>query len=292
MKEQSNYSVYRVEEADTLLPFVMKALAGVSRTRAKQILQGGGVRVERHVVTRHDHPLLPGQHVEISRHKQHEMLHNRFVRAVYEDHDIIVIDKQPGILSMATNHHAFCVKTLLDGYFERTHQKCTAHVVHRLDRDTSGLLVYAKNMRAEQILEENWQRIVTDRRYVALLSGRLEQKRGHVESWLKENKAFFTYSSHVEGDGKYALTHYRLLQATDSYSLVELKLETGRKNQIRVHMSDLHHPVCGDEKYGNGDNPAHRLCLHAFRLSFYHPLTSEHLQFETPFPPAFLAPFK
>ena len=165
-------------------------------------------------------------------------------------------------------------------------------MVHRLDRDTSGLLVYAKTIEAEQILEHNWRQIVTDRRYYALASGEMTQKKGVVESWLKDNKAYITYSSPTDNGGKYALTHFRTLRSGNGYSLVELKLETGRKNQIRVHLQDLGHPVCGDIKYGNGDDPIGRLCLHAYRLDFYHPITNEHLHFETPTPKAFLSVFK
>ena len=193
---------------------------------------------------------------------------------------------------MASTQGQFCVKTILDEYFHKTGQKCTAHVVHRLDRETSGLLIYAKTIEAEQILEHNWRKIVTDRRYYALVSGEMTEKQGVVESWLKDNKAYITYSSMVNNGGKFARTHFHLQRKGNGYSLVELKLDTGRKNQIRVHLQDLGFPVCGDTKYGNGDDPAGRLCLHAFRLDFYHPITREHLHFETPIPKAFLKVFK
>ena len=249
------------------------------------------MRVDRAVVKQFDYELQPGMRVEISRRKPKNELSSKFVRIVYEDSQIIVIEKAIGILSMASMNHPYCVKTILDEYFRRTHQKCTAHVVHRLDRDTSGLLVYAKTQRAEQILENNWQSIVTDRRYVALVSGRMEEKEGVVRSWLKDNKAYFTYSSETDNGGKYAVTHFKTIKAADRYSLVDLKLETGRKNQIRVHMKDLNHPVCGDIKYGNGDDPIGRLALHAFRLNFFHPITGEPLRFETPYPKNFLSVF-
>ena len=287
MRKAPQYTIFKVTEKVTLLPFIMESLQGISRNKAKAILQGNGVRVNKKIVSQHDFELTPGMVVEISKKKDKQTLNSRFVKLVYEDHHIIVIEKAPGILSMANNHSAFCVKTILDEYLHRSHQKCTAHVVHRLDRDTSGLMVYAKNMKAEQILEDNWHDIVTDRRYIAVLSGKMEQKKGMVESWLKENKQMVTYSSPVEGDGKYALTRFRTIKTNEKHSLVELKLETGRKNQIRVHMADISHPVCGDEKYGNGDNPRDRLCLHAYRLCFYHPMTSELLRFETPIPKAF-----
>lgn len=281
------YTTFRVKEATTLLEFIQKALDGVSHNRAKAILTGGGVRVDHKNTRQFDLTLQLGQLVKISKRKPKGELQSKFVKIVYEDPQIIVIEKAPGILSMASSHHSFCVKQVLDDYFHRTHQKCNAHVVHRLDRDTSGLLVYAKTLEAEQILEHNWRDIVTDRRYLALVSGELPQQQGSVESWLKDNKAYFTYSSPTDNGGKYALTHYRVLKSNGRHSLVELKLETGRKNQIRVHMQDLGHPVCGDTKYGNGDDPIGRLALHAFRLNFYHPITGEPLKFETPVPKGF-----
>lgn len=281
------YTSFHVKEATTLLEFIEHALSGVSHNRAKAILSGGGVRVDHKNTRQFDLALTPGQVVEISKKKPKGELQSKFVKIVYEDAQIVVIEKAPGILSMASSHHAFCVKQVLDEYFHRTHQKCTAHVVHRLDRDTSGLLVYAKTLEAEQILEHNWREIVTDRRYLALVSGVLDEPQGCVESWLKDNKAYFTYSSPVDNGGKYALTHYKVLKTDGKHSLVELKLETGRKNQIRVHMQDLGHPVCGDIKYGNGDNPIGRLALHAYRLNFYHPITGEPLRFETNVPRGF-----
>lgn len=281
------YTTYVVREAQPLLEFLEQAIHGISRTRAKAILSGGGVRVDRKNTRQFDLMLQPGMIVDVSKRKPKGDLKSKFVKLVYEDHHIVVIEKEVGILSMASAHHAFCVKKVLDEYFHRTRQKCTAHVVHRLDRDTSGLLVYAKTIEAEQILEHNWHDIVTDRRYMALVSGVLPQPEGTVESWLKDNKAYFTYSSPTDNGGKFAVTHYRVLRTDGLHSLVELKLETGRKNQIRVHMQDLGCPVCGDVKYGNGDDPIGRLALHAFRLHFYHPITGEPLRFETPVPRKF-----
>lgn len=285
-------TVFTVKEGTELLTFVMKALDGISRNKAKSILTNGGVLVNKKIQRQHDFALKAGDHIEISKQKPGTTLESKFVKLVYEDAHIIVIEKSIGILSMASSHHAFCVKTVLDDYFRRSHQRCNAHVVHRLDRDTSGLLVYAKTMEAEQILERNWHDIVTDRRYLALVSGELQKKQGSVESWLKDNKAYFTYSSPTDNGGKYALTHYKTLRSNGKYSLVELKLETGRKNQIRVHMQDLGCPVCGDIKYGNGDNPIGRLALHAFRLNFYHPITRELLRFETTHPKSFTSVFE
>ena len=278
---------YVVKTETTLLSFLTDEHNGISRNKAKAILKGGGVKVNGKISTRHDTPLLPNTTVEICRHKPAEQLNNKFVKIVYEDPFLIVIEKNVGILSMAANHHAFSVKSVLDEYFRRSKQKCTAHVVHRLDRDTSGLLVYAKTIQAEQILEHNWHDIVYDRRYVAVVSGEMEESEGTIVNWLKDNKAYVTYSSPVDNGGKYAVTHFYVLDRTTEHSLVEYKLETGRKNQIRVHSADMGHPVCGDVKYGNGDDPLHRLCLHAYVLCFTHPITGERMEFEDTLPPDF-----
>lgn len=283
----TKYNEFTVKKPAVLLEYIMEQLSGMSRNKAKAILAGHGVMVNKKVTTAYDFPLEPGMNVRISKHKRSTELHSKFVKIIYEDKDLIVIDKSAGILSMETTGGQFCVKTILDEYFARRHFKCTAHVVHRLDRETSGLMIYAKSQIAEQILEENWQNIVTDRRYIAVVSGKMEEEGGTIRSWLKDNKAFVTYSSPTDNGGKYAVTHYRRLQQNNKCSLVELKLETGRKNQIRVHMLDIGHPVAGDVKYGNGFNPLGRLALHAYRLHFYHPITQERMEFETGYPYAF-----
>ena len=288
----SKYSEHTVRTETTLLEFLQTALHGISRNRAKDILSGHGVTVDRRATTRFDEPLHPGQVVRISKHKQNKLLQNRYVKIVYEDKDLVVIEKAEGILSMPATAKQYSAKQVLDEYFAKRHFNCTAHTVHRLDRETSGLMMYAKSIEIAQILEANWHDIVYDRRYIAVLSGQVEQEGGTIESWLKDNKAYITFSSPTDpGDGKYAITHYHTLKTTPDVSLVEFKLETGRKNQIRVHAADLGHPICGDRKYGNGHDPIGRLCLHAYRLHFYHPRTGEPMLFETPFPRDFMKLF-
>ena len=219
--------------------------------------------------------------------KNQKTFKSKYLKIVYEDRYLVVVEKQIGILSMAAGHSSLNVKTVLDDYFHKTRQNCQAHVVHRLDRDTSGLMIYAKDKQTELALEDDWHHNVYDRRYVALVSGEMEEDEGTVANWLKDNKAYITYSSDTDNGGKYAVTHYHTLQRSTDYSLVEFKLETGRKNQIRVHTADMGHPVCGDIKYGNGDDPCHRLCLHAYVLCFYHPVTHQPMEFETPIPSEF-----
>ncbi len=287
-----NYKHLSVKKPAQLLDFLLKNL-NESRSKVKATLQGRGIKVDGKTTTQFDLQLQPGMDVAVSKSKRNQQtLKSRYVKIVYEDQWIVVVEKNTGILSMAAGHSSLNVKAVLDDYFTKSRQKCRAHVVHRLDRDTSGLMVYAKDMDTEQTLEHNWHDIVYDRRYIAVVSGEVEEEGGTVENWLKDNKAYVTYSSPVDNGGKYAITHYHVLDRTTEHSLVEFKLETGRKNQIRVHTADIGHPVCGDVKYGNGDDPLHRLCLHAYMLCFWHPVTRKRMEFETPIPAAFRSLFK
>ncbi len=290
---QGDYETFIVEQEQPLLEFLLEHVKTLSRSKIKQTLQGRGVIVNGKQVTQFDYLLKPGMKVAVSRSKKNnETLRSRYVRIVYEDRWIVVVEKQVGILSMAAGHSSLNVKSVLDDYFRKTHQKCNAHVVHRLDRDTSGLMVYAKDKQTEQVMEHAWHEMVYDRRYVAVVSGQMEQDSGTIQSYLKDNKAYITYSSPTDNGGKLAITHYFTLDRSRDFSLVEYKLETGRKNQIRVHSADIGHPVCGDVKYGDGSDPVGRLCLHAFLLCFEHPVTHERMEFETPFPRSFTDLFR
>ena len=282
--------VITVKENAPLLEYLINNVSE-SRSKLKATLQGRGIAVNGRMVTQFDYQLKAGDKIIISRHKKQNQFKSRYVKIVYEDRWLVVVEKNIGILSMAAGHSSLNVKSVLDDYFLKSRQKCRAHVVHRLDRDTSGLMVYAKDIETEQILEHNWHQIVYDRRYVAVVSGEMEQDNGTIANWLKDNKAYITYSSPTDNGGKYAVTHFQVLNRTTEHSLVEYKLETGRKNQIRVHSADMGHPVCGDVKYGNGDTPLHRLCLHAYMLCFTPPVTGEPMEFSTPIPTAFRSLF-
>ena len=289
--KQDRYDHYVVNDEAPLLEWLLANIKG-SRSKIKATLQGRGIKVNGKCVTQFDFPLQKGMKISVSQTKKNDQFKSRYVKLVYEDRWIVVVEKNVGILSMAAGHKSLNVKSVLDNYFQKTGQKCRAHVVHRLDRDTSGLMVYAKDMETEQILEHNWHEIVYDRRYVAVVSGEMAENEGTIANWLKDNKAYVTYSSPVDNGGKYAVTHFRVLDRTTEHSLVEFQLETGRKNQIRVHSADMGHPVCGDVKFGNGDDPIHRLCLHACVLCFWHPVTRERMEFDTPIPTPFRLIFK
>ena len=288
---KSRYDHYVVNDEAPLLEWMIANIKG-SRSKIKATLQGRGIKVNGKCVTQFDFPLQKGMKIAVSQTKKNDQFKSRYVKLVYEDRWLVVVEKNIGILSMAAGHKSLNVKSVLDNYFQKTGQKCRAHVVHRLDRDTSGLMVYAKDMETEQIFEHNWHEIVYDRRYVAVVSGEVAENEGTIANWLKDNKAYVTYSSPVDNGGKYAVTHFRVLDRTTEHSLVEYQLETGRKNQIRVHSADMGHPVCGDTKYGNGDDPIHRLCLHACVLCFWHPITRERMEFDTPVPTSFRQIFK
>ena len=275
---------FKVVEPVQLIMFIMEKMHGMSRNRAKALISNRVILVNNTITTHPLTELKPGDVVQLDRSKHKKSFHCKELDIVFEDPYLFVVDKHPGLLSMSNNSRQQTVQTVLNRYLEKGGGRNTSHLVHRLDRDTSGLMVYAKDVQTQQSLINGWQQLVSDRRYLALVKGEFEQPRGRVQSWLTEDKKFITHSSPVDNGGKYAVTHYKVLTSSNGYSLVECELETGRKNQIRVHMADLGHPVVGDRKYGSDEDPMRRLGLHAYMLCFTHPVTGKHLRFETPVP--------
>lgn len=285
-KKKEKYVQMNVQDDTPLLEWLLVNVKQ-SKSKIKATLQNRGIKVNNRTVTQFDFALHKGDKIFISTSKKNDQFQSKHVKLVYEDRYLVVVEKAHGILSMGVGQSSLNVKTILDDYFKRTRQKCNAHVVHRLDRETSGLLIYAKDMETRKQLEYEWHNIVYDRRYIAVLSGKIEEEGGTIANWLKDNKLYVTYSSPIDNGGRYAVTHFHVLKTTDTHSLVEFKLETGRKNQIRVHAADINHPVCGDTKYGNGDDPLKRLCLHAYILCFSHPVTHQRMEFSTQMPTGF-----
>ena len=282
-----NLLTFKVLADAVLIDFIMEKMHGISRNRAKALITNRVVLVNNAITTHPLTELKAGQVVQLDRSKHKKAFHSNDIDIVYEDPYLLVVDKRPGLLSMSNNTRQQTVQTVLNRYLEKGGGRNTSHLVHRLDRDTSGLMVYAKDVQTQQSLIDGWQHLVTDRRYIALVEGELESPRGRIQSWLTEDKRFITHSSPVDNGGKFAVTHYNVLESSNGYSLVECELETGRKNQIRVHMADLGHPVVGDHKYGSEIDPMRRLGLHAYMLCFTHPVTGKHLRFETPVPVPF-----
>ena len=217
---------------------------------------------------------------------------------LYEDDSIIVIDKPGGLLTMSTGKaEETTAYSILTDYVRsgrgsgdrRARDRRRIFIVHRLDRDTSGVIVFAKDPETKYALQDDWNETILERKYIAAVEGTLEYDEGTVASYLKDNpKSMKVSSSWTDNGGKYSVTHFKVLRSSGQYSLVEFELETGRKNQIRVHASVIGNPVAGDRKYGSASNPLHRLCLHASTLVFHHPRTGQLLRFDTGIPKDFM----
>ncbi|WP_342554804.1 RluA family pseudouridine synthase [Paenibacillus sp. FSL R7-0652] len=283
---------YKVTEPDELLHFLLKHLKS-GRNAVKSILGRGQVSVDEKVVTKFNEPLTPGQTVFISKEGAVAAPSLTGINILHEDDDIIVIRKEAGLLSIAADKSDdLTAYRQLMAHVRRTNPLNRIFVVHRLDRDTSGVMMFAKSEEVQQQLQNNWKENVQDRVYVALVEGAVTQEEGTISSWLKETKTLKMYSSPRPNDGQHAITHYKRLKSNREFSLLEVRLETGRKNQIRVHMEDLGHPIAGDRKYGARTRDLGRLGLHARVLSFIHPTTGKLMTFETDIPKPFLYPFR
>ena len=281
-----------VKESSALLKFLLTQLQGKSRTTVKSLLSHRQVAVDHHTVTHFDYPLEPGQTVTITYGKVPEETRYRGLRILFEDPYLIVIEKEAGILSIATaKEKILTTYSILSDHVKEEDPKNRIFVIHRLDRDTSGVMIFAKSEEVQSILQRAWQEAVIERIYVAVVEGEVEKDEGTIRSYLKENKALVMYSTQNPKEGVEAITHYKVLKRSREYTLLEVKLDTGRKNQIRVHMKDIGHVVVGDKKYGSRQNPIGRTALHARVLSFIHPITRAVVRYETAIPQKLLTLF-
>lgn len=271
------------------MDFLSKHFAGMSRTSMKSLLRSGNICVNGHPQTKYDLSLIPGDIVLLNSGNVNYELRNSHLKLLYEDEHLLVIDKKEGLLSVtasATKEGLSAFSILLD-YLQRKDPHARLYVVHRLDKATSGVMMFAKTPEMQHYLRDNWRKVISERTYVALTEGCPEKKEDTIVSYLHENRAQMMLSSHHDDGGKLSVTHYRVVRQSDHYSLMKVNLETGRKNQIRVHLAELGHPIVGDKKYGATSNPIGRLCLHAKLLAFQHPATEQNLRFETPIPHKF-----
>lgn len=280
---------FDVLEPDELMTFLRSKLNKYSRNKIKSLLTHGQVMVDGKVISQYNHPLRPGQVVTINSARIDINDVGDDPNIIYEDDEIIVIDKPAGLLSIATdiNKEHTAYRQLMD-YVRTSDINNRVFIIHRLDRDTSGVMMFAKTERIQQLFQNGWQTLVEARIYLAVVEGKVVKKEDTIKSWLLETKTKLMYSSANAGDGQEAITHYKVLESTDMYSLLEISLETGRKNQIRVHMKDIGHSIVGDKKYGSTVNPIGRLALHARTLTFNHPITNKRMHFETKIPAEFL----
>lgn len=281
---------WTVEQPSTLMAFVATQLPELKRTRLKQMLAHNQIAVNDEPQRQFDLELQPGDVVKVNFVRAFTVLRNRRLKVVYEDDDIIVVNKGYGLLSMGNDKvKDGTAYSILREYVKKSNPANKIFIVHRLDRDTSGLMMFAKTVEAKEAMQHNWNNMVLERKYLAVVEGRLEETNGYIKSYLGETSQYEVYSTNDPTRGQLAVTRYRTLRAGGAYSLMEVELDTGRKNQIRVHMKELGHPISGDKKYGADTSPIHRLALHAQTLRFVHPTTGQEMAFSTPIPASFLS---
>lgn len=291
-RKKKTTDTFAVDREDTLLAALLAKLPHKSRNTLKAVLRDSQVLVDGKAVTQFDHPLVPGQIVEVCWDRSAGQQESHGLKIVHEDEDLIIIDKPSGLLTIATDKEKRkTAYAILSDHVKKEDPDNKIFVVHRLDRETSGLLMFARNETIKQQIQETWDTTISQRTYVAIVEGQVEPPEGTVTSWLTESKAFIVYSSRDPQLGRKAVTHYRKLRESSEFSLLQINLETGRKHQIRVHMQDINHPVIGDEKYGATLNPIRRMGLHAQVLVFTHPRTGKLCRFETVIPKKFLRLF-
>jgi 23S rRNA pseudouridine1911/1915/1917 synthase len=280
---------FEVKEEVQLLTFLLAQMPSKSRHNVKSILRDKQVLVDNRAITQFDHLLKPNQIVAIKDTKAPQEQRYKGLKIIFEDQYLIVIEKNEGTLSIATEkqklHNAY---SILSDHVKKQDPRNRIFVVHRLDRETSGLMMFAKSEKVQGLLQESWNATIQERTYLAVTEGKVKEETGKIESYLVENKALTVYSTRNPEHGKHAITNYEILKSSDNNALLKVNLETGRKNQIRVHLKDIGFPIVGDDKYGAKTDPIGRLGLHAWVLAFVHPITNEQMYFETPIPKKFL----
>jgi 23S rRNA pseudouridine1911/1915/1917 synthase len=283
----------RVTEASELMGFLLSKMGGMSRSSIKSLLAHRQVMVNDKISTQFNLPLNPNDKVTVTSGRGNVELHHPKLKIIFEDSHLIVVEKKEGLLTVSTgNSDETTAFSILKTHVKKSSPSNRIYVVHRLDRETSGVIMFAKTKEVQMILQENWHRIITRRVYVALVEGTVTKEEDTVTTWLTENeKSLKIHSSDTDNGGQQAITHYRKIKSNDNFSLLEIELETGRKNQIRVHMQGIGHPIAGDKKYGSTSSAISRLGLHARILAFYHPISTEIVSFETPVPRSFLSIF-
>lgn len=280
----------RATKEAELMQFLMEKMGGMSRTSVKLMLGRRQVYVNEHIETKYNYTLKEGDTIRIQSGIAQQELQHPKLKLIYEDDYIAIVDKKEGLLTMATHResHETTAYSILKNHLKKANPRAELYTVHRLDRETSGVLMFAKTKAIQQALQENWHQVVTKRLYCALVEGCPQHTEDTITSWLTENKKSLRVSSSpTDNGGQKAVTHYKVTKTNGAYSLLEVQLETGRKNQIRVHMAEIGHPVVGDKKYGKGLSSIKRIGLHAQILEFIHPVTHKKVRFESPTPKAF-----
>ena len=286
-KDFKNIREYTVHSQCELLNYLLETLKGQSRNSIKSLLTNHRIAVNGAPVSQYNFVLYPKDTVIISKTAIRRKTRSN-LPIIYEDDEIIVINKPSGLLSVASdNEKGSTAYRMLSDYVQQKDKHNRIFVVHRLDEDTSGVLMVAKNPQIKEALQAKWNEIVSKRGYYAIVEGHMENKTGTFRSYLKKNAQNMMYSSKKAGDGQFAVTHYKVMKENENYSLLDVNIDTGRKNQIRVHLGESGHYVIGDDKYGEPSNPIKRLGLHAYELDLTHPFTKKLMKFKAPMPKEF-----
>lgn len=279
---------FTVKTQGLLFDFLVQMMPHKNRNNIKSLLHYQQVFVDGECATQFNRELNPGQTVMISGERKKKEDLPAGIKVLYEDDDIMVVDKPAGLLTIATEKEKrITLYSMLTGHVKSKDRNSRIFIVHRLDRDTSGVLVFARNEKTKRILQDTWDERVTKRSYVAVVEGNPEPTEGTIISYLVEDKNYRMHSVSHPGKGQKAVTRYSTLKRGKYFSLLQIDLETGRKNQIRVQLGEKGHPVVGDKKYGSTANPLKRMALHAESLYFVHPVLNRELQFKSHFPDAF-----
>lgn len=293
-KDYKNLKQFVVKQQCELLEFLLMTFKDQSRNSVKSLLGSHRVSIDGAPVTQFNFKLFPGDTVIISNSPIRKKTRSN-LPIIYEDNDIIVINKPSKLLSVPSdNEKGSTAFRMVNDYLQQKDKHNRAFIVHRLDEDTSGVLMFAKNDKMARALTDgdNWNNLVKKRGYYAIVEGTLKNKEGTIRSYLKKNSQNMMYSSKKKGDGQLAITDYKVIKENQKYSFVDVDIKTGRKNQIRVHFGDLGHFIIGDDKYGEPSNPIKRLGLHAYELDIIHPFTGKSMKFKAPIPSEFSNLFK
>ncbi|MDR0823776.1 MAG: RluA family pseudouridine synthase [Prevotella sp.] len=276
----------KATQAALLLDFLIEKQIRKSRNAIKSLLAHKQIKVNGKLATQFDMELKPGDKVSVMKYDQSRKEKKlKGAKIIFEDDDIIVVDKEAGFLSVSTDREkSRTVYNALNEYVRKKNKKARVFVLHRLDREVSGFMVFARNSELQEVFQKNWNVLVLDYSYSAIVEGRPEPEEGTVTSWLTENKNFVMMSSLTDNGGLMSITHYKTIKSVGRYSLLNVVPETKRKNQIRVQLQQIGHPVAGDKKYGASGNPIKRIALHAGVLVIKHPVTGELLEFRSPIP--------
>ncbi len=279
---------FKVSKENELLKFLFEHITNDSKNNIKKYLSNHQVLVNGTCTTQFDFKIYKEDLVQLVKNPVLSSKQNSIkLDIIYEDDELIAINKPSGLLSIESdNEKSNTAYRLLNDYVSKKDKKARVFIVHRIDKDTSGVLLVAKNEKIKNLLQHRWQDIVNKREYIAVVEGKFSKKSGTIKSYLKENVNHLMYSTN-DKTGQLAITHYNVLKENASYSLVDVNIDSGRKNQIRVHMGDINHKVVGDSKYGPVSNPLKRLGLHAYVLEFTHPVTLKKMSFKAKIPECF-----